>query len=62
MRRPRWNPRGHRLPPGDCRITLKISAANAKPVERSVRVSFSGKWTEDLEAMFTEEPGVSVAV
>ena len=50
----------HRLPPGDYRITLKISAANAKPVEQIAKVSISGKWTEDAEAMFRDELGVSI--
>jgi hypothetical protein len=48
-----------RLPPGDYRITLKISAANAKPVQRSVKVSVSGNWTEDEGIMFTREVGIS---
>ncbi len=50
----------HRLPPGDYRITLKISAANAKPLEQSVKVSLSGKWTDREEIMFTDELGVSI--
>jgi hypothetical protein len=50
----------HRLPPGDHRISFMISAANAMPVEQIVNVSISGKWTEDAEAMFTDELGVSI--
>jgi hypothetical protein len=49
-----------RLPHGNYLITLKISAANAKPVERSIKVSISGNWTEDEDAMFTRELGVSI--
>jgi hypothetical protein len=49
-----------RLPPGDYRITLKISAANAKPVQRTVKASISGNWTEDEKLMFTREVGVSI--
>ena len=55
-----WPLDAHRLIPGDYRITLKISAANAKPLERIVKVSISGTWTEDEDAMFTKELGVSV--
>jgi len=51
----------HRLPPGDYRITFKISAANAKPVERTVELSISGHWTEDEKAMLGRELGVSIA-
>jgi hypothetical protein len=51
----------HRLPPGDYRITLKISADNAKPLERSVNVSISGKWTEAEDTMFKKELGVSIS-
>lgn len=50
----------HRLSPGDYRLTLKISAANAKPVEKVAKVSISGKWTEDAEGMFGNELGVSL--
>lgn len=50
----------HRLPPGDYRITLKISAANARPLERRVSVSISGSWTEDEATMCTRELGVSM--
>jgi hypothetical protein len=49
-----------RLPPGDYRITLKISASNAKPVQRTVKASISGNWTEDEKLMFTREVGVSI--
>jgi len=51
----------HRLPPEDSRITFKISAANARPVERAVAISISGSWTEDEGAMFGKELGVSIA-
>jgi hypothetical protein len=51
----------HRLPPGDYRLTLKVSAANAQPLELNVNVSISGNWTEDEEMMFTKELGVSIA-
>jgi len=50
----------HRLVPGDYRITLKISAANSKPVERIAKVSISGRWTESTEDMFSKELGVSI--
>ena len=50
----------NRLPPGDYRITLKVSAANARPVEKSVQVSLSGNWTEEESTMFAKELGVSV--
>jgi hypothetical protein len=50
----------HRLPPGDYRITLKISAANAKPLEKSVSVSLSGNWTEDEDVMLANELGVAM--
>jgi hypothetical protein len=50
-----------RLSPGDYRITLKISAANAKPVQRTVKVSISGNWTEDQDIMFTKEVGASTS-
>lgn len=47
-----------RLPPGDYRLTLKISAANAQPLEESFRLSISGNWTEEEAIMFTREVGV----
>jgi hypothetical protein len=45
---------------GDYRITLKISTANSKPLERIAKVSISGRWTEDMEDMFSKELGVSI--
>jgi hypothetical protein len=50
----------HRLAPGDYRITLRISAANAKPFVHLVQVSISGKWTQEAPDMFNDYLGVSV--
>lgn len=51
----------HRLVPGDYRIKLKISAANSRPIERTVKVSLSGIWTESADDMFSKQLGVSIA-
>ena len=51
---------GHRLPQGDHKVYLKISAANAEPVEHIVKVSITGNWTEDEKNMFERELGVSI--
>lgn len=50
----------HRLPPGEYILTFKISAANARPIERQVCLSFSGKWTEDESTMLSRELGVTL--
>jgi hypothetical protein len=49
-----------RLPPGEYRITLKIGSANTKPIEKRVRATISGTWTEDPEEMFGKHLGVAL--
>jgi hypothetical protein len=49
-----------RLAPGRYRITLKVGAANTKPIERRVIVRIDGTWTEDVEEMFRKHLGVAM--
>lgn len=52
------NSQGHRLAPGAYRLELKIGAANAYPVSRTIEINFSGRWYPEVSDMFKNGVGI----
>jgi hypothetical protein len=50
----------HLLPPGTYRLSLRIAAANAEPIDKIIEFTHSGIWLEDDAEMRRECLGVSL--
>jgi hypothetical protein len=52
------NTLSHILRPGLYRLELKIAAANAKPISRTLEINLTGKWYGDENRMFSDGIGL----
>lgn len=53
--------RAHLLAPGDYQLTIQIAGANAKPIEKRLRMAFKGTWSIDERDMLSRGIGFSIA-
>lgn len=51
---------GYLIPPGYYRLKIKVGAANARILEKTIEIDHTGKWFDDEEKMLTE--GISIAI
>lgn len=52
------NTKSHLLPPGVYQIELKIAAANASPVGKTIEINHTGEWHDNQDKMFSDGIGM----
>jgi hypothetical protein len=52
------NTQSHRLPPGCYQLEMRLAAANARPVVKTIEINFSGRWHADVADMFKSGIGI----
>jgi hypothetical protein len=54
------NNKGHLVGPGTYRIKLELAAANAKPKQCQLEISFRGQWYDDEAQMLRDGFGMKI--
>jgi hypothetical protein len=52
----------HLVAPGEYRLTVRIAAANAKPVTKVIELNHTGRWYPDEQTMFSDGFGMHEVV
>ena len=48
----------HLLPPGYYRLELRVAAANARPITKTLEINHTGQWFIEEDKMFDEGVGI----
>ena len=51
---------GHELTAGAYELVLQVGATNSRPIVKTIRITLSGRWSVDVNAMFTQHAQFSL--